>query len=126
MRGGLSVVIMLKPVELEIELFCRGMRIDPSSHTGEDARRISRTRAGLGSGLEIVIPAKPKGIWVNVPVVEQFAQHSPLVLHRTHDQYAIVDTRSGRQYRVQIPAEPAWYSRKTTLGVEMSRVGVLQ
>jgi solute carrier family 13 (sodium-dependent dicarboxylate transporter), member 2/3/5 len=117
---------MLKPVELEIELFCRGMRVDPSCHTGEDARRISRTRAGLGSGLEIIIPAKPKGIWVNVPVVERFAQHSPLVLHRTHDQYAIVDTRSGREYNVEIPAEPAWYSRKTSLGVEMSRVGVLQ
>ena len=117
---------MLKPVELEIELFCRGMRIDPSCHTGEDARRISRTRAGLGSGLEIIIPARPKAVWVNVPVVEKFAQHSPLVLHRTHDQYAIVDTRSGHEYRVQIPAEPAWYSRKTSLGVEMSRVGVLQ
>ena len=117
---------MLKPVELEIELFCRGMRVDPSCHTGEDARRISRTRAGLGSGLEIIIVAKPKDIWVNVPVVENFAQHSPLILHRTHDKYSIVDTRTGVEYRVEIPAEPAWYSRKTSLGVEMSRVGVLQ
>ena len=30
---------MLKPVELEIEFFCRGMRINPSCHTGEDGRR---------------------------------------------------------------------------------------
>ena len=117
---------MLKPVELEIELFCRGMRIDPSCHTGEDGRRISRTRAGLGSGLEIVIPAKPKGIWVNVPVVERFAQHSPFVLHRIDEQYAIADARNGVEYAVQIPPEPAWYSRKTSSGIEMSRVGVLQ
>ena len=82
---------MLKPVELEIELFCRGMRIDPSCHTGEDGRRIARTRAGLGSGLEIVIPNRPKAIWVNVPVVEPFAQASPLVLHKQGERYAVVD-----------------------------------
>src|SRR5207249_2071561 len=117
---------MLKPVELEIELFCCGMRIDPSCHTDEDARRISRTRAGLGSGLEIVIPAKPKPIWVNVPVVEQFAQHSVFLLRRFEQQYSIVDRRNGLEYNVTIPPEPAWYSRKTTSGVAMSRVGVLQ
>src|SRR5437773_2066968 len=81
---------MLKPVELEIELFCRGMRIDPSCHTGEDGRRIARTRAGLGSGLEIVIPNRPKAIWVNVPVVEPFAQTSPLVLHKQGGHAAAV------------------------------------
>jgi len=117
---------MLKPVELEIELFCRGMRIDASCHTDEDARRISRTRAGLGSGLEIVIPARPKPIWVNVPVVEPFAQHSVFVLQYFSGQYSIADTRSSIEYPVDIPREPEWYSRKTSSGVEMSRVGVLQ
>src|SRR5581483_8049538 len=117
---------MFKPVELEIELFCRGMRIDPSCHTETDARRISRTRAGLGSGLEIVIPAQPKKVWVNVPVVERFAQASPflLVFHENH--YAIFDSRSGLEYTVEIPPEPEWYSRTTTSGTLMSRVGVLQ
>jgi len=99
---------MLKPVELEIELFCRGMRIDPSCHTGEDGRRIARTRAGLGSGLEIVIPARPKAIWVNVPVVEPFAQTSPLVLYKRENGYVVGDTRSGDEVAVQIPNEPAW------------------
>jgi len=117
---------MLKPVELEIELFCRGMRIDPSCHTGEDGRRIARTRAGLGSGLEIVIPARPKAIWVNVPVVEPFAQSSPLVLYKRENGYVVGDTRSGDEVAVQIPNEPAWYSRKTSSGIEMSRIGVLQ
>jgi len=116
---------MLKPVELEIELFCRGMQIDPSCHTDE-ARRIRRTRAGLGSGLEIVIPAKPKPIWANVPVVEKFATHSPFVLHRVFDIYFIADSRNGVEYRVDIPTEPEWYGRLTSTGVEMSRIGVLQ
>ena len=61
---------MLLPVELEIELFCRGMRVDPASHAGDVGRRIARTRAGLGSGLEIVIPSPRKPVWVNVPVIE--------------------------------------------------------
>jgi sodium-dependent dicarboxylate transporter 2/3/5 len=117
---------MLKPVELEIELFCRGMRIDLSCHTGPVGRRISRTRAGLGSGLEIVIPSKPKAIWVNVPVLERFAQNSVFVLYRTGLNYSIADTRNGMEYRVELPREPTWYSRKTTSGVDMSRVGVLQ
>src|SRR5947199_6961777 len=113
---------MLKPVELEIELFCRGMRIDPSCQTGEDGRRIARTRAGLGSGLEIVIPSRPKAIWVNVPVVEPFAQESPLVLRKRDDDYFVVDNRGGAEYAVWIPTEPAWYSRKTSSGIEMSRI----
>src|ERR1051325_113185 len=111
---------MLKPVELEIELFCRGMRIDPSCHTGEDGRRISRTRAGLGSGLEIVIPAVPKAIWANVPVTEQVARTSPFVLRKREWGYHVRDSRYGAEYNVTIPAEPAWYSRKTASGIERS------
>jgi hypothetical protein len=114
---------MLKPVELEIELFCRGMRLDASSTS---ARRISRTRAGLGSGLEIVIPGWRKDIWVNVPVVEEFAKHSPFVLRAREEHFHVLDTRNGAEYGVTIPDEPAWYSRKTASGIDMSRIGVLQ
>ena len=116
---------MLSPVELEIELFCRGLRIDPSCHTDEDARRISRTRAGLGSGLELVLPSPRKDIWVNVPVVEPFARTSPFLLQHFGD-YFVEDVRSGMHYPVRIPPEPAWYSRQTSGGIEMSRIGVLQ
>lgn len=117
---------MLKPVELEIELFCRGMRIDASCHTSDNARRITRTRAGLGSGLEIIIPGKPKPIWVNVPVVERFARDSVFTLREFDDRYCIIDARTNEGYEVTIPSEPAWYSRNTSADVPMSRVGVLQ
>lgn len=117
---------MFLPVELEIELFCRGMRIDPASHAGEVGRRIARTRAGLGSGLEIVIPSNRKPIWVNVPVVEPFAAKSPLLLKKDEERYVVVDERTDDAYPIEIPPEPAWYSRLTSAGTEMSRIGVLQ
>ncbi len=117
---------MLRPVELEIELFCRGIRIDASCAVGEDGRRISRTRAGLGSGLELVIPARGKEIWANAPVVEEFAARSPLRLVKERGLYRVVDERDGEEYPVRVPEEPAWYSRLTSSGIEMSRVGVLQ
>jgi len=115
----------MKMVELEIELFCRGMRIGASCRTG-DGRRISRTRAGLGSGLELIIPSSPKDIWVNVPVVEDFAKASLFTLEKRGADYFVVDSRNWREYPVRIPEEPAWYSRRTTSGIEMSRIGVLQ
>src|SRR5260221_9729778 len=117
---------MLKPVELEIELFCRGMRIDDSTA----GRSISRTRAGLGSGLEVILRGGRKDIWVNVPVVEPFAQHSPfLLLRRPHpdgDRFVIFDGRHDDEYPVDVPAEPKWYLRHTSSDVLMSRIGVLQ
>ena len=112
---------MLKPVELEIELFCRGMQV-PS----EELRRITRTRAGLGSGLEIVIPAPSKPIWMNVPVVEAFAQHSVFQLRHTGEKWVVLDGRNGAEYEIDIPPEPSWYSCKTARGVDMTRIGVMQ
>ena len=117
---------MLKPVELEIELFCRGMRLDATCFSNPDAHRINRTRAGLGSGLEIVIPARPKPIWANVPVVEPFAQQSPFALQLENGAFRIIDSRDKAEYPVQLPPAPDWYSRQTSTGVEMRRIGVLQ
>ncbi len=113
----------MKPIELEIELFCRGMRISADVQRG---RRISRTRAGLGSGLEIIIPAALKPIWVNVPVVEAFTHRSPFVLNACGDRYYIVDERTTREYAIDIPQEPSWYPRTTASGTPMHRIGVLQ
>ncbi len=116
----------LNPCELEIDLFCKGMRIDPSCSLEDDARFITRTRAGLGSGLELVIPGPIKDVWVNVPVEEDFAQQSCYELVRERGEYGVKDTRQGFRYAVRIPPEPAWYTRLTTRGTPMHKVGVLQ
>jgi hypothetical protein len=119
----------LNACELEIDLFCQGMRVPDEVSLG-DARGVSRTRAGLGSGLEVVLPTGSTvkhEIWVNVPVAESFAHRSPYVLTGSpHDGYAIVDTRSNAMYPVRLPAEPGWYARTTRRGTQMSRIGVLQ
>ncbi len=116
----------LNPCELEIDLFCKGLRVDPSCTLAEDARKVSRTRAGLGSGLEILIPGRLKDIWMNVPVEEDFARNSPYRILKEKGEYFVLDDRSDMLYPVRIPVEPRWYSMRTTKGTEMCRVGVLQ
>lgn len=112
--------------ELEIELFCHGVRIDASCALEQDARVFSRTRAGLGSGLELVVPGVHKDLWMNVPVEEDFAMDSPFRLVRAGEgDYRVVDARGG-SYPVRLPREPEWYRKTTRAGTPMSRVGVLQ
>lgn len=114
--------------EREIDLFCRGLRV-PGGVSLEGARGVARTRAGLGSGLELVIPTgswlKPD-IWMNAPVVEPFAQQSPYVLDGVPGRYTIRDDRDGATFPVRLPLEPAWYHSLTSHDVPMSRIGVLQ
>jgi hypothetical protein len=116
----------LNPAELEIDLLCKGIRLDAGS-LEEDARFLAKVRAGLGSGLELCIPAAHKTIYVNVPVEEAFAASSPYLLERRNGEFAVIDGReAGRAYPVRLPARPSWYGRRTSRGTLMSQVGVLQ
>ncbi len=116
----------LNPCELEIDLFCKGIRIAESCTLVEDARLFSRTRAGLGSGLELIIPGDIKDIWMNVPVEEDFAQASPYKLVKEGAGYLVVHEREGLRYPVRVPPEPKWYTKKTSRGTPMHKIGVLQ
>ena len=111
------------PALLKLDLYCRGMRIlsscDDPDGTG---RGVLRTRAGLGSGLEIVLPG---GLWTNVPVTETFARSSPYALGREGGRHVI--TRDGAVVTpVELSPRPSWYDRNTTGGKKMTRVGTLQ
>ena len=79
----------LNPGLLELDLFCKGMKIDRSCDLEHDARMVTRTRAGLGSGLEIIIPAHPEDIYMNVPLLEKFVKDSPYTLIKRDGQYII-------------------------------------
>ena len=72
------------PALLKLDLYCEGMQVDESCLIDDDGgRQIMRTRAGLGSGLEVILPG---GLWTNVPVMEAFARRSRYVLHRADGQ----------------------------------------
>lgn len=114
------------PGELQVELFCRGLRLDPETSGGDGARPVARTRAGLGSGLEMVIPGPLKDLWLNVPVEEDFARQSPFLLRRGPRGCEVRDERNGESYGVRLPEAPDWYTRRTRAGTVMSHVGVLQ
>lgn len=111
------------PALLKLDLYCRGARIDAACLTDEDGGRgIRRTRAGLGSGLELVLP---DGLWTNVPVTEKFAAASPYCLVKRGQEYQLTydDTVLST---VWLSPKPAWYERRTSAQTVMSRVGTLQ
>lgn len=110
------------PCYLKIDLFCRGLRIDPGCDLDADARPVRRTRAGLGSGLEIVIPPN---LYVNVPLEEKFVAASPYTLHKENGRY-VIRRRGAFVSRVDLPPRPRWYDRRTSSGQEMSRIAVMQ
>ena len=113
----------LNPALLKLDLYCRGIRLHPSCLVEEDGgRKILRTRAGLGSGLELILPG---GLWTNVPVSEPFAKESPYELRRAGRTYVLY--RGGeRVVEVELAPKPDWYERKTLTGKPMTRIGTLQ
>jgi hypothetical protein len=108
---------------LKLDLYCRGLRLDDSCLVEEDGgRRVLRTRAGLGSGLELILPGE---LWTNVPVAEPFARQSPYLLRRQGGRYLL--ERDGRPVAlVRLSPRPAWYDATTATGKPMTRIGTLQ
>jgi hypothetical protein len=116
----------MNPAELKIELLCRGLRIDGSCRIFEDGRPLVRTRAGLGSGLELIVPGTKRDVWVNAPVVEKFVEATPYRLLLDQGEYKIVDEKRLFRYRVKLASKPEWYDQLTSRGIPMSCVGTLQ
>src|SRR5262245_11667704 len=99
-------VLARNPALLKLDLYCRGARLDESCYIeGDGGRKVLRTRAGLGSGLEVILPG---GLWTNIPVTEPFAARSPYVIRRAADGYRV---RYGDEdvARVRLSPRPAWY-----------------
>lgn len=111
------------PALLKLDLYCKGLRLDDSCFIEQDGgRKILRTRAGLGSGLELILPGN---LWTNAPVTEAFAQRSPYVLHRTTRGYELW-YQGETLAAVKLSPRPAWYDERTHTGKPMTRIGTLQ
>jgi hypothetical protein len=111
------------PALLKLDLYCKGIRLDENCLVEEDGgRKILRTRAGLGSGLELILPGN---LWTNVPVTESFAARSPYTLHRENGRYMLRWQRLD-VVPVQLAPRPDWYDRATASGKPMTQIGTLQ
>jgi hypothetical protein len=117
--------VRLNPAELKIDLLCRGLRIDPSCRLDDDRDAFTCSEAGLGSGLEIVLPAEKRELWTNVPVNERFVENSPYTLSKKDAGFRLLDARGNLTYEVQLPKRPGWHNRVTSRGAMMSDVGTL-
>jgi hypothetical protein len=116
--------VRTNPSLLKLDLYCKGLRLDDSCLVEEQGgRKILRTRAGLGSGLECILPG---GYWTNVPVQESFAAHSPYMLRHANDRFMLEHDTIGYVADIDLSPRPDWYTKKTTTGKPMTRVGSLQ
>jgi hypothetical protein len=108
---------------LKLDLYCKGVRLDESCFIEQSGgRKIMRTRAGLGSGLEAVLPGE---LWTNIPVSEHFVKRSPYSLHQEAGRFVL--RRDGADVtEIALAPRPSWYTRRTTTGKEMTRIGSLQ
>jgi len=112
------------PALLKLDLYCQGMRLgDECFPERRGGRRILRTRAGLGSGLEVILPG---GLWTNIPVVEAFAAESPYVLRHDDAGFRIDHDALGPVAPIRLSPQPAWYDQPAPSGKPMSRIGTLQ
>lgn len=112
------------PALLKLDLYCRGMQLDDSCTIEEQGgRKVMRTRAGLGSGLEVILPGD---LWTNVPVVEEFARTSPYTLRWHEGAFRLHHQELGVVTDLRLSPQPAWYDRKTSTGKRMTMVGTLQ
>lgn len=111
------------PAYLKLDLYCKGMRLDESCFIEQSGgRKIMRTRAGLGSGLEAILPGD---LWTNIPVTEGFAARSPYSLHQIEGRFIL--RRNDRFIaEIRLSPRPAWYARRTSSGKDMTRIGSLQ
>jgi hypothetical protein len=113
--------ILATPSFLKLDIMCRGLRLAE----GVKAPEPRRTRAGLGSGLELVLP---QGFRLNAPVVEPFARKSPYVLRVGPAGHEIFSELApgAPGVPVSVVPVPAFYERLTSSGKPMGRIGVLQ
>jgi hypothetical protein len=108
--------------KLKLELFCQGARVHQNCRLEEDTRPIKRTRGGLGSGLDLILPGN---VWVNVPIEEPFAKQSPFVIDRVAGKYSLWH-EAQLICQLKLPSRPRWYDETTSSGKRLGDIGVMQ
>lgn len=111
------------PSLLKLALYCKGLRIPEQTwQLLEQGRGIMRTRAGLGSGLELILPGN---YWTNVPVSESFCATSPFSLVN-EGEALLISHPDCKPVPVGLAPRPDWYGQHCSSGKPMVQVGTLQ
>lgn len=112
----------VNPGRLKLELFCKGIKIEEGLDPTQEGRAITKVRAGLGSGLEMILP---DDLYCNVPVLESFVKTTPFTLAKRDGVLVIL--RDGEKIaHASLAQKPRWYDYTTTGGRPMPEVGSLQ
>ena len=103
---------------MKIDLMLRGIRgiIDESG----DIKPLKGLLSRAGEGIDIILPL---GMPANVPSGEEFTKNSPYWLKKIGKKdtaYAVTDGETDVEVRLVPP--PAFYNKKTSTGIEMSRI----
>ncbi len=112
----------INPGLLKLNLFCKGIKIDKSCDLVNDSRPILRTRGGLGSGLDLVLP---EGLYINAPIEEHFVEKTPYLLLKRGNDY-FIKKNNEVICKVKLPPKPKFYDALTSTGKLMSRIAVMQ
>ena len=110
------------PAGVKLDLFCKGLRVEDLKAVEAAGRPIRRTRAGMASGVDIILPGE---VHVNAPVLESWAASSPYRLHHRDGRWRLA-FNGVDLFPVTLPRRPAFYEARTRNGVPMKRVAVLQ
>ena len=112
----------LSSAKLKLELFCCGARVHGNCRLAADTRPVKRTRGGLGSGLDAILPGN---VWVNIPIAEPFAKESPFLIDKAGSGYSLWRDEDF-VCRLTLPSHPDWYNDRTASGKLISDIGVMQ
>jgi len=108
--------------KLKLDLFCRGARVDKNCTLEKDTRPVKRTRGGLGSGLDAILPGHT---WVNIPVEEPFVSKSPYQINKRGNTYSLW-RETDEICPLILPPKPTWYEETTSSGRKIGEIGVMQ
>jgi len=134
------------PAALKLDLLCKGLHVDDVAAVEAAGRPIRRTRAGMASGVDLILPGETH---VNAPILERWITDSPYHLRHKDGSFFVEKRGSGLVSQngdsdapqrdltkngtrplfpcpVTVPPQPAWYEARTRSGVPMKRVAVMQ
>ena len=113
----------MEAAKLKTALLSYGIRLSGllRQNFKETVRPALRVRSGSCGGLDIILPG---GVYVNCPINEHFAQHSPYSLVSSAEGF-ILQGPGGIDYPISLLPMPDYYRKTNHHGEPLSSIGQL-